>query len=138
MPGSTPYDTPPPTSPTACSGRPKGHLGDRIFCDNITVEKKTTAKDNVTFEKDLVVKGKSLLEGVTLTMTQPPNPDNPTPSFKFQKVDAQGTVLEETTFLPVEITVPGPLAGVTVTLPDGTATPILPKMKILLALPPTP
>jgi hypothetical protein len=29
---STPFDEPPPTSPTECTGRPKGYLGPRIFC----------------------------------------------------------------------------------------------------------
>ncbi len=135
MPDPTPYDNPPETSATACSGRPKGYLGDRIFCDNISIEKKTTAKDDILAQKNIVaemnITAKNELQGASLVLKKPSS------KVVVRETTETGEVVSEVEYVEAIIVSPGPLSGTIVTFPDkGLTTPILPQMRLLIALPP--
>lgn len=133
----TPFDIPPPTSPTACTGRPKGYLGDRIFCDNVTINKKTTAKDDVLAEKNItanidIIAKNELEAGKALVLKKP------MPKIVVRETNETGKVISEVEYLEAIIINPGPLADTVVSFPDkGLTTPIIEGMRLLIALPPS-
>lgn len=135
MPAPTPFDEPPPTSPTACEGRPRGYSGDRIFCDNVTINKKTTAKDDVLAEKSItanvnVIAKNEIEAGKGLVLKKP------MPKIVVRETDETGGVISEAVYLEAIIVTPGPLEATIVSFPDtGLTTPIIAGMRLLIALP---
>lgn len=135
MAAPTPFDNPPPTSPTACEGRPRAYSGDRIFCDNVTIDKKTTAKDDILAEKNItananVIAKNEIEAGKGLVLKKP------MPKIVVRETDKTGKVVSEAEYLEAIIVAPGPLAGVVVSFPDkGLTTPIIAGMRLLIALP---
>ena len=136
MPAPTPYDNPPPTSPTECSGRPRSSLGDRIFCDNVTIDKKTTAKDDIVAEKNItanvnIIAKNEIEAGKGLVLKKP------MPKIVVRETTETGEVVSEVEYLEAIIETPGPLSATIVSFPDtGLTSPIIAGMRLLIALPP--
>lgn len=84
---------------------------DQIFCDNVTVQ------------KNLEVTGESQLSSLSIGTAEITDP-------------TKGITINGTTYVPAIIEAPGPLAGVVLSLPDGTPAQFLPGTAILIASPP--
>jgi hypothetical protein len=84
---------------------------EQIFCDNVTVQ------------KDLNVLGETQLNSLSIGTTDITDP-------------TKGITINGTTYVPAIIVTPGPLAGVVLSLPDGTPAQFLPGTAILIAASP--
>lgn len=81
-------------------------------------------RDNVTVQKDLEVVGETQLNSLSIGTAEITDP-------------TKGITINGTTYVPAIIEIPGPLAGVVMSLPDGSPVQFLPGTAILVAVSPS-
>ena len=100
--------SPIPGAPTGPRQVPR----DQIFCENVTVE------------KDFTGNGETQLNSLSIGTAAITDP-------------TKGITINGTTYVPAIIEIPGPLAGVVMSLPDGSPVQFLPGTAILIAVSPS-